>query len=233
MVKAVFFDLDGTLLPMDMERFTRAYFGILAARMAPHGYAAEELIRAVWSGTKAMVNNDGSRTNEEAFWEDFARFYGEKGLRDKAVFDSFYRNEFEGARKSCGFDRHAAELVAAIKARGIPVVLATNPIFPLVAQEARARWAGLDPADFLAVTTYENSRYCKPNPAYYTELLSGLGLAAADCLMVGNDAEEDLAAEQAGMQVYLLTDCLINKKGKNIIGVPHGGFGPLLERFRP
>ena len=51
--------------------------------------------------------------------------------------------------------------------------------------------------------------------------------------MVGNDAEEDLAAEQAGMQVYLLTDCLINKKGKNIIGVPHGGFGPLLERFRP
>ena len=231
MVKAVCFDLDGTLLPMDQEVFTKAYFGALAAKMAPHGYEPEALIRAVWSGTKAMVQNDGTKTNEEAFWADFARFYGEKGRGDHAVFDAFYRNEFDGVRASCGFDPQAAKLVAAIRARGIPVILATNPIFPRVAQEARLRWAGLDPEDFAYITTYENSHYSKPSPAFFTEFLQRLGLDAADCLMVGNDAEEDLAAAKAGLSVYLLTDCLINRKETDFHEVPHGGFGPLLEAF--
>ena len=34
-IQAVLFDLDGTLLPMDLEVFTKAYFGSLAAKMAP------------------------------------------------------------------------------------------------------------------------------------------------------------------------------------------------------
>lgn len=34
----VLFDLDGTLLPMDNDAFTKGYFKILAAKLAPHGY---------------------------------------------------------------------------------------------------------------------------------------------------------------------------------------------------
>ena len=30
--------------------------------------------------------------------------------------------------------------------------------------------------------------------------------------MVGNDVTEDMVAEETGMQVFLLTDCLINKE---------------------
>jgi FMN phosphatase YigB (HAD superfamily) len=37
-LKAVLFDLDGTLLPMDMDKFIKTYFGGLAKRMAPFGY---------------------------------------------------------------------------------------------------------------------------------------------------------------------------------------------------
>ena len=47
--------------------------------------------------------------------------------------------------------------------------------------------------------------------------------------MVGNDAEEDAAAEKLGMRVFLLTDCLINKKGKDISVYPHGSFKELTE----
>ena len=69
MIKTVIFDLDGTLLPMDQEAFTKYYFGLLAKKLAPHGYEPEKLIKSIWAGTAAMVKNDGSRTNEEAVRE--------------------------------------------------------------------------------------------------------------------------------------------------------------------
>ena len=50
MIKNIFFDLDGTLLPMDEEKFTKAYFSLLAKAVAPLGYESEKLINAVWKG---------------------------------------------------------------------------------------------------------------------------------------------------------------------------------------
>ena len=43
-IKAVLFDLDGTLLPMEQSAFTKAYFGGLAKRLAPIGYEPQRLI---------------------------------------------------------------------------------------------------------------------------------------------------------------------------------------------
>ena len=48
--------------------------------------------------------------------------------------------------------------------------------------------------------------------------------------MVGNDAEEDVAAEQIGMQIFLLTDCLINRTQVDITKYPNGSFDDL-KRF--
>ena len=59
MIKAILFDLDGTLLKMDQEDFIKAYFGGLAKKLAPYGYDPQALINAVWQGTKAMQANDG------------------------------------------------------------------------------------------------------------------------------------------------------------------------------
>ena len=168
MIKNILFDLDGTLLPMDMEKFTQGYFKRLVMKAAPRGYEPEKLIKSVWAGTAAMVKNNGGITNEEAFWNKFSEIYGkEKAGADKPMFDEYYRKEFSGVREDCGFDPAAAETVAALKAKGFALVLATNPIFPAAATESRVEWAGLDKNDFLLYTTYENSHYCKPNPKYY------------------------------------------------------------------
>lgn len=78
-----------------------------------------------------------------------------------------------------------------------------NPIFPAVATESRIRWAGLAPETFAWYTTYENIGYCKPNPDYYREILRYLDCRAEDCLMVGNDVEEDMMAAQAAGAVGL------------------------------
>ena len=45
--------------------------------------------------------------------------------------------------------------------------------------------------------------------------------------MVGNDVAEDMIAQQLGMQVFLLTDCMINKANADISVYPHGGFEEL------
>ena len=230
MIKNILFDLDGTLLPMDMEKFTQGYFKRLVMKAAPRGYEPEKLIKSVWAGTAAMVKNNGVITNEEAFWNKFSEIYGkEKAGADKPMFDEYYRKEFSGVREDCGFDPAAAETVKTLKEKGFALVLATNPIFPAAATESRVEWAGLDKNDFLLYTTYENSHYCKPNPKYYEEILERLHMNAEECLMVGNDVNEDMVAETLGMKVFLLTDCLLNKDNKDISAYPHGGFPELLS----
>lgn len=222
MIKAVFFDLDGTLLPMDNELFTKTYFKLLCKKLAPYGYNPDELISGVWAGTAAMVKNNGGRPNEEVFWEKFAQVMGKRVYEHKVVFEDFYKNEFNEAKVVCGFDERLVALVKRLKEKGLRVALATNPIFPAVATESRIRWAGFEPGDFEIYTTYENIGYCKPNPEYYSELIKRLGVKPDECVMIGNDAVEDTAAKKAGMSVYLLTDNLINKENIDISVYPNG-----------
>lgn len=232
MIKAVLFDLDATLLPMDQQAFTNTYFQRLAQKMAPHGYETDTFIQSVWRGTGAMVKNDGSRTNEEAFWECFFDIYGEKGKRDIPIFEEFYRVEFQTLKEVCGVNETARSLVDWLKERGIQTALATNPLFPRYATESRIRWAGFQPEEFLFYTTYENCHFCKPNPEYYREVLGRLDCTAGECLMVGNDVAEDMVAGQVGMQVFLLTDCLINTKAQDCSVYPGGDFQALWEYIR-
>lgn len=227
MVTTILFDLDGTLLPMDMDEFSKGYFKLLAKKAAPFGYEPEKLIASVWKGTEAMVRNDGSCSNEAAFWKCFAGIYGQESLKDKVIFDEFYANEFQGADVFCGFHPGAREAVQQAKEAGLRVALATNPLFPEVATKTRIRWAGLAPTDFEYCTTYENSRHCKPNPDYYRDVLEKIGCKAEECLMVGNDVDEDMVAETLGMKVFLLTDCLVNKSERDISAYPHGSFEEL------
>lgn len=228
-IKMILFDLDGTLLPMDQDVFIGAYFGGLAKKLVPHGYDKEKLFGAIWSGTRAMVKNTGSKTNEEAFWDEFCRIFGEKVRDDVYLFDEFYANDFCKVKDVCGYEPKAAETIKAIKSLDFRVALATNPLFPSTATEQRISWTGLNHTDFELVTTYENSHYCKPNPDYYKEVMHKLGVCAEECLMVGNDVDEDMIAQALGAKVFLLTDCIINKSNKDISVYPHGSFDELLE----
>ena len=228
----VLFDLDGTLLPMDQDVFLKAYFGGLVKKLAPYGYDPRLLVDAIWTGTGAMVKNDGRCTNEEAFWKAFEAIFGEDARKDEPIFQHFYENEFQQVRLVCGFHPKAKDTVRAIREMGLRVALATNPLFPPVATESRIRWAGLKPEDFEFCTVYDNSSHCKPNPDYYRDVCARLGISPEECLMVGNDADEDLIAESLGMKVFLLTDCLINKHNKDISSYPQGSFDELMDYIR-
>ena len=228
-IKTVLFDLDGTLLPMDMDKFTEIYFKHLTIKAASFGYAPDNFPKSIWMCVAAMIKNTSKKTNCEVFWDTFCSIYGADAIKDKPRLDEFYSNEFCNAKAACGFTEKSAEVISLLKSKGINVVLATNPLFPTIATENRIKWAGLSPDDFLLYTTYDNSCRSKPNPQYYTEITEKLGLDPKECLMVGNDVGEDMVAEDLGMKVFFFFFFLINKVGKDINQYPHGGFQELIE----
>lgn len=231
-LKAVLFDLDGTLLPMSMDRFIARYFATLGETMLIYGYEPKTLARSIMKGTEAMVKNDGTKTNEKAFWDAFASIYGENARKDEAHFARYYEENFDRVKEVTAPTARSAQVLSEIKALGLRTALATNPVFPAVATEHRIEWAGLSSEDFEFYTTYENTCYCKPNPKYYSSLLLKLGVTAEECLMVGNDAVEDMAAAKIGMKVFLLTDCLLAPNDLDISLYPQGGFDDLLAYIR-
>lgn len=230
-LKVIFFDLDGTLLPMDQDVFVKTYFGLLAKNLSQKGFEPQKLIESIYLGTGAMVKNDGKNTNEEVFWAQMSKIYGDNIINQKDTFEQFYINDFPFVKESCGFNKQSNEVIKFLKSRGYRIVLATNPIFPEIATNQRIIWAGLDKSDFELVTTYENSRHSKPNLQYYLDILNTLGVEPSECMMVGNDVSEDMIASNLGMKVFLLTNDLINKNNIDINNYDHGDFNDLLKLF--
>ena len=226
--KNILFDLDGNLLPMDMDHFINIYFGALVGHIVPYGYFPESIIDAVRSGTNAMIKNDGSMTNEERFWRTFSYRLGDNIILYKDQIDAFYTGDFNKAKAACWDNPNAKRAVKAARKIAKKVVLATNPLFPPSAIRTRLSWIGLKPEDFDYITTYDNSHCCKPNPAYYEELSKKLQLKPEKTLMIGNDIGEDGAAAQAGFDVFITTDCLLGDK-ENLANFRHGTFENLCE----
>ena len=129
-MNTVLFDLDGTLLPMDLEGFMQAYFGAIGKKGAENGYDPKELVAGVWAGTKAMMKNDGTQTNESRFWDTFAQVMGERVLSDRDMFESFYENEFCRIGDTVTPDPRADRCVKLLRQKGYSVALATTPLFP-------------------------------------------------------------------------------------------------------
>ena len=230
-IDTVLFDLDGTLVPMDLEEFTTEYFKELSAKAAVYGYDPEETISSVWAATKAMMQNDGSASNMEVFWEAFCRIMGEDAAKLQIPFDGFYSNEFDRVKRVAKSNPHARPLIDHLKAKGYTVALATNPFFPLDGNLTRMSWVGLNEDDFSLITSYETSRYCKPNLGYYREVLERLSAEPEHCIMIGNDTVEDLAAEALGMDTFIVKDFLINKDGRDLSAYKQGGFEELADFF--
>ncbi|MGN0819433.1 MAG: HAD family hydrolase [Christensenellaceae bacterium] len=227
--EAVLFDLDGTLLPMDLEIFTNSYFKLLSKAMVKNGYEPQLFSKALYKGIEAMLKNDGTATNEEKFWQALNGFYGEEKLIGKRVVDEFYKNDFNNLKLVCGYNARACECIEKLKKSGYRLILATNPIFPEIATLSRVEWTGVNSKDFEYISTYENSCFCKPNGEYYNEILKKCGLSASKCLMVGNDVIDDMSAKQVGIDVFLLTDNLINVKNEDISAYPQGDFDDLID----
>ncbi|MEN6391961.1 MAG: HAD family hydrolase [Syntrophomonas sp.] len=217
MFKAILFDLDGTLLNIDMDVFLQHYFKRMAQLAPDYGLKdSQRLIAQVWKSTDVMIaNRDPAVSNEDAFMKDFfeAGDFPEKGTRE--FFDDYYDRAFPLLHNLCQGHELVPGMIESLLAGSRKVVIATNPVFPIKAIQHRLDWAGIGHFPYDLITSYEVMHFCKPHPEYYREISDMIGVPPEYCLMVGNDREEDLTAASIGMKTYLVEDGLIDR-GSNL-----------------
>lgn len=211
-IKTILFDLDGTLLPLDRDGFEKAYIGSFAKYNSPY-IDPKALIHALMSATDTMISNkEKTQVNEVRFFEAFGNYMDQSTFDDLyKVMGEYYETHFDVAKEATDYSQAMVDAVSYLKDKGFNVILATNPLFPKVATDKRIAWAGFTPEDFMDVTRFEENHFCKPQIEYYKEIMEDNNLDPQECLMVGNDVEEDLIAAQLGMKTALLTDDLIHR----------------------
>ena len=216
MIKNILFDLDGTLLNMDQDKFLELYM------LSLYNYSKEEykdvyeLINLIKKGVYLMVNNNGNLTNEEVFYNHFKSLHKDKTDYLLKKYEEYYNSDFIITKESTSLKKVAPLLIKELKEKGYNLILATNPIFPRIATLNRIKWAGLDPNDFMYISTYENSHYSKPNIKYYEEILNKLNLNKEECLMIGNDTSEDYVITNLDIPCIILKENLINKNNLDL-----------------
>lgn len=211
MEKVILFDLDGTLLPMDTDSFVANYIKELAPSVA-HIIEPNLFVKALWAGTEAMIENlEHDKTNEKVFEETFLSIINVSREAIWPTLDEFYTNTFPKFSYLCQPTPMAKQVVEAALKRGYRIAVATNPVFPKEAIFERLRWAGLSEMPFELVTVYEESSFTKPHKQYYQAICQRLGVKPQQCIMVGNDQQEDMAASQIGIKTFLVEGFVIDR----------------------
>lgn len=210
MINTILFDLDGTILPVDLDNFLKIYFAEIGKKFQDL-IEAKTLVKYIMATTDAMVKDIEYRTNETVFMEKFGQLIQSDLDTYRKRFDEFYDREFFAVKSSVVDIPLMRESVNLLKNKGYDLIIATNPLFPEKAIHHRIRWSGFEPEDFIYITSYEKNHYCKPQLQFYREILAETGKTPQECLMVGNDVQEDLIAAKLGIETYLITDFLINR----------------------
>ncbi|MFN2363256.1 MAG: HAD family hydrolase, partial [Halarsenatibacteraceae bacterium] len=202
------FDLDGTLLPMNMDYFLEKYFVALGSHFSSQ-VNTKKFIESLLQATGSMIKNDGELTNKEVFTKEFFKMLPELN-QQKALdtFDEFYRQKFPSLGDNINKDPQTVKVIEILKSNNKNLILATNPVFPMEAVESRLKWIGLSADHFDLITCYSNMHYCKPNPEYYQEILDKMELDPKSSLMIGNDELEDMIAGELGIDKILIKDNL-------------------------
>lgn len=216
MLNTFLFDLDGTLLSMDMKLFEKLYFSTMSEALKDL-IEPKKLINSIWASTETMVKNLEYKTNEEVFMEDFEKRIDGNLDTYKERFNKYYDEDFLKTKAAVIENNFIQEAIIILKEKGYKIIIATNPLFPLKAIQHRIGWAGFKPSEFEYISHYENNHYCKPQIQYYEEILKDINSEAAECMMVGNDVQEDLIAGKIGIKTFLIKEYMIHRTEEEIV----------------
>lgn len=205
MLEAVLLDLDNTLILFDETAFYLRYMERIIPffdDLLPGEQFRERLLR----GIRALRKNDGQISNQDFFLDVFCDGYVDRRQTIWERFMHFYDTEYEKIPVEVLRPMGLESVIAQLEGQGLTLVVATNPLFPQVAQEKRLAWAGLDPRRFALLTHLENMRYVKPRQEYYQQICAMIAVPPERCLMVGNDSVNDMIAGSVGLKTFLATE---------------------------
>ncbi len=200
--KAILFDLDGTLINVDLKRFVPEYLKLLASTVS-HLVRQSKFISKLLIASEAVNNNDGRQTNEEVFEKTFFPSIGYTREEINPYLDKFYEEDFSKLRQYTRQKPAARRVMEHVFKKGYIVVIATTPLLPETAMRQRLQWAGVGDFSYRLITNIENSYSNKPNLSYYKSILENIEVPAEKCLMVG-DESKDMVAANLGIKTYLI-----------------------------
>ena len=156
--RAIFFDLDGTLLPMEIDEFMRTYFEALGAYVARFGVAPEAFMAGMKAGIKNMAAHDDGRPNSDAFWEALvrARRSPMRATGRRSSTASTKLNSVRSARAWCRTRRRRAPWTRS-RPRAIRSCWPRCPCSPSAPCGGACEWAGVDSGKFSRLTNFANS----------------------------------------------------------------------------
>src|SRR5690554_2394989 len=99
MIDTFLFDLDGTLLPIDMDEFEKTYVNEMGKSFHDM-IEPEQLIKHIWTATKAMVSNLEKKPNEKVFMDKFGEIINGDLNIYKERFERFYDEGFLTLREA-------------------------------------------------------------------------------------------------------------------------------------
>ncbi len=203
-VKAILFDLDGTLIEVNLKLFVPEYLKLLASNVS-HLIRQSKFISKLMIASQEVDKNDGNKTNDEVFAEAFFPLIGYPREEMQPIFDKFYEQDFPKLRQYTNRKPAARKVMETAFEKGYDVVIATTPLLPETAVTQRLDWAGVPIEEFpyKLVTTLDNSYANKPNLLYYKLIAQTIGHPASECIMVG-DEDKDMVAAQIGMKTFLV-----------------------------
>ena len=229
MKKLILCDLDNTLLPLHtQEKFVELWFRDIAVIFAAYGIDPALAAGAMDDGCRAMIFNDGRKKNLDVFYDVACAKSGCTRGQLESVIDRYYATTFSNVKQLTQANPYALRIARLMRRQAEYAVIATMPMFPIEACDARLRWTGLNAGMFDLVTTCDFSSYCKPNPLYYTQIMERFGVGAKDALMIGNDVREDMEpCEKLGVDTFLVTEHLLDH-GRDYARFRQGGYPELI-----
>jgi FMN phosphatase YigB (HAD superfamily) len=197
------FDLDGTLVTLK-RRGMELRFMLRAFRRFGPAIRPWRFRRAFWQAAERLQAHDTDKTNYQVFLETL----GTHSRVDLPALDGIVRDflvhDFPHLSDRFVPISGARETLELARRLHYRVVLATNPVWPLAAVQARLRAGGLADFAFDFISHSEVMTCCKPTTRYYRQLLERLDARGEECLMIGNDPRKDLPAKDAGIRTFLI-----------------------------
>jgi FMN phosphatase YigB (HAD superfamily) len=195
-------DLDGTLIDAGGIGVHFEFISRTLPLMKRHqGWMAA--YKALSKGAEELKKPSRTKTNRERLIETFARHLKLPQEEAARELEQSLGEVFPKLKPHFGKITGAAKFLDWAKEH-YPIILATNPVWPVELVHLRMNWGGITPGIFRSITTADRMHACKPSQEYYLEILKQESFEASECLMIGNERKMDLPATRVGVAVFLI-----------------------------
>lgn len=176
-LKAVIFDLDGTLVDSAPDLLTALNSVLVAEGLSP--LSLEDMHSVAGDGIRPMLRRGFGKNGKEVDGEHIAALV-------EPFLDYYRRHLVEHSRLYPG----AKRLLAELRGKGIKIAVCTNKMEELAVEVVERLHIKLD-----AVVGVVDSEIKKPNPLHLQRALDAVGVAADQAVMVGDNSKDIDAAK--------------------------------------